>query len=62
MIFLVALFFLFRDFNFGADGEEIEIDDNNTEIVIDKKDIEEIQSKLDELDIDLDDVINELEL
>lgn len=40
---------------------EIVIDDDNTEIVSEKRDLKEISDRLDELDIDLDDILNELE-
>jgi hypothetical protein len=63
-LLLVAVLLAYLYYNLDDSGtvEKIEIDDDNTEIIVNKEDIEEIQSKLDQLDINLDDILNELEL
>ena len=56
--------FLFSTWYFNKDkkGEEIIVDNDNIEIIVtEKRDLKEIGARLDELDIDLDDILNELE-
>lgn len=59
---MIALFLFFSGyFDKKQDTDTILVDTDNTEIVVEKKDLEEIESRLDELDIDLDDILSELE-
>lgn len=62
LVILVLVGFSVFVYDMTKDEEEIYIDNDNTEKIIDKNDLNEIEKKLDELDIDLDDILNELEL
>jgi uncharacterized membrane protein YvbJ len=60
--FFVLVFSFFSGyFSSEKNKDVILIDTDNTEIVVEKKDLKEIESRLGELDIDLDDILNELE-
>ncbi len=59
---VVAGGYLFFSGYFNKDKESgLVIDKDNTEIIVEKRDLKEINDRLDELDIDLDDILNELE-
>jgi hypothetical protein len=58
IVFTIFILFYFSD---TKDGK-IYIDDNNTENITTEEDLRKIGEKLDGLDINLDDIINELEL
>lgn len=63
LFFLVVISALiYYLFVYQGQEKNIYIDTDNTEKVINKSDLDEIEKKLDELDIDLEDILNELEL
>jgi hypothetical protein len=63
LIFLLVVFMsIYYIFVYQNKENNIYIDTDNTEKIIDKNDLNEIEKRLDELDIDLDDILNELEL
>ena len=62
VVFIIGLFIFQLFYNFDKRNEDIYVDSDNTEKIVDKKDLNEIQDRLDELDIDLDDIIKELDL
>jgi hypothetical protein len=61
LIFVVIFTYIFVQKIFDKD-DEIYIDVDNTEKIIDQKDLEEVGRKLDELDINLDDILKELDI
>ncbi len=71
IVLVLSAYWVFNSAFDKVPDKEIIIDDNNTEIYINKKkqelnssevDVEKISKKLDELDINLDDVLKELDL
>jgi len=71
VVLVLSAYWVFNSAFDKVPDKEIIIDDNNTEIYINKKkqelnssevDVEEISKKLDELDINLSDILEELDL